>query len=78
MDLRELQTVLGHVRPETTARYAHLTEVTSAQARERQGHGAINSTTRQWRTKGGKFLFPHKDESWLALLARLILLGGME
>jgi integrase/recombinase XerD len=37
VELRELQTVLGHVRPETTARYAHLPEVTSAQARERQG-----------------------------------------
>jgi site-specific recombinase XerD len=37
VDLRELQSVLGHLRPETTARYAHLTEVTSAQARARQG-----------------------------------------
>jgi site-specific recombinase XerD len=37
VDLRELQTILGPVHPETTARYAHLTNVTAAQARERQG-----------------------------------------
>jgi site-specific recombinase XerD len=32
VDLREIQSILGHVRPETTARYAHLTTVTSANA----------------------------------------------
>ena len=32
VDLREIQSILGHVRPETTARYAHLTDVTRATA----------------------------------------------
>ena len=35
VDLREIQAILGHVRPETTARYAHLTDVTSANAAEK-------------------------------------------
>jgi site-specific recombinase XerD len=35
VDLRELQAILGHAHPETTARYTHLTEVTAAQERER-------------------------------------------
>jgi len=37
VDLRELQTIFGHAHPETNARYAHLTEVIAAQARESQG-----------------------------------------
>jgi len=48
VDLRELQTILGHTRPETTARYAHLTEVTAAQARERQG-GLMHGFVLAWR-----------------------------
>ncbi len=48
VDLRELQTILGHVNPETTARYTHLTEVTAAQARERQGK-LLESFVLRWR-----------------------------
>jgi integrase/recombinase XerD len=48
VDLRERQTILGHTRPETTARYAHLTEVTAAQARERQGQ-LLNGFVLPWR-----------------------------
>lgn len=48
VDLRELQTILGHVRPETTAGYAHLTEVTRAQARARQGQ-LLESFVLRWR-----------------------------
>jgi site-specific recombinase XerD len=48
VDLRELQTILGHAHPETTARYAHLTEVTAAQARERQGK-LLESFVLRWR-----------------------------
>jgi integrase/recombinase XerD len=48
VDLRELQTILGHVRPETTAGYAHLTEVTRAQARARQGQ-LLESFFLRWR-----------------------------
>jgi integrase/recombinase XerD len=32
VDLREIQMILGHRRPETTARYAHLTKVTHTRA----------------------------------------------
>lgn len=34
VDLREIQSILGHARPETTARYAQLTDVTSTNAAE--------------------------------------------
>ena len=47
VDLREIQTVLGHARPETTARYAQLTEVTSAHAKERLRQ-MLQSFTMNW------------------------------
>jgi site-specific recombinase XerD len=50
VDLRELQSILGHVSPATTARYAHLTDVTSAQARERQGQ-LLESFVLRWNDK---------------------------
>jgi site-specific recombinase XerD len=50
VDLRELQGILGHVSPATTARYAHLTDVTSAQARERQDQ-LLKSFVLRWNDK---------------------------
>ena len=35
VDLRSIQVVMGHESPETTARYAHLTDVNREQARDR-------------------------------------------
>ncbi len=50
VDLRELQGILGHVSPATTARYAHLTDVTSARAHERQGQ-LLGSFVLRWNDK---------------------------
>ena len=47
VDLREIQAILGHARPETTARYAQLTEVTSAHAKERLGQ-MFQAFTMNW------------------------------
>ena len=47
VDLRELQGILAHVSAPTTARYAHLTDVTSAQARERQAQ-LLQSFVLRW------------------------------
>lgn len=49
VDLREIQVLLGHSSPLTTARYAHLTEVTAANARERI-NALMQPLTALWRT----------------------------
>jgi site-specific recombinase XerD len=50
VDLRELQIILGHSKLETTARYAHITDVTSHQARDRQGE-LLASFVLRWQDK---------------------------
>jgi len=50
VDLRELQIILGHSKLETTARYAHITDVTSYQARDRQGK-LLTSFVLRWQDK---------------------------
>ena len=47
MGLRHIQAILGHARPETTARYAHLTEVTSANA-QGQLEKLLRTFTLRW------------------------------
>jgi len=50
VNLRELQAILGHSSPVPTARYAHITDVTSNQARERQGK-LLESFVLRWRDR---------------------------
>jgi len=50
VDLREIQTLLGHSSPVTTARYAHLTEVTAANTRERI-EALMQSLQTLWRAR---------------------------
>jgi site-specific recombinase XerD len=47
VDLREIQVILGHARPETTARYAQLTEVTRRQAKTQLAH-LLRPFTLRW------------------------------
>lgn len=49
VDLREIQALLGHRSPLTTARYAHLTEVTASNTRERI-ESLMQSLAALWRT----------------------------
>jgi len=50
VDLREIQALLGHSSPITTARYAHLTEVTAANTRERI-EALMRSIESMWRAR---------------------------
>jgi site-specific recombinase XerD len=50
VDLREIQALLGHSSPVTTARYAHLTEVTAANTRERI-EALMRSLQALWRAR---------------------------
>jgi site-specific recombinase XerD len=47
VDLRELQVILGHAKPETTARYAHITDITSEKARTHQAN-LLRSFVLRW------------------------------
>jgi integrase/recombinase XerD len=47
VDLREIQAILGHARAETTARYAHLTDVTSTHAVKQLEH-MFHSFSMRW------------------------------
>lgn len=48
VDLREIQTLLGHASPATTARYTQLTALTAANTRERVEH-LMHSLRHHWR-----------------------------